>query len=33
MEEYEYIRDIIKGKRENDYLTFEEIYETTKILF
>lgn len=33
MEEYEYIRDIIKGKRGNDYLTFEEIYETTKILF
>lgn len=30
IEEYEYIRDIIKGKRENDYLTFEEIYETTK---
>jgi len=30
MEEYEYIRDIIKGKRENDYLTFGEIYETTK---
>ena len=33
IDEYEYIRDIIKGKRENDYLTFEEIYETTKILF
>lgn len=33
MEEYEYIRDIIKGKRENDYLTFEEIYETTKSTF
>ncbi len=33
VEEYEYIRDIIKGKRENDYLTFEEIYETTKAMF
>jgi len=30
LEEYEYIRDIIKGNRQNDYLTFEEIYETTK---
>jgi len=33
MDEYEYIRDIIKGKRENEYLTFEEIYETTKSTF
>lgn len=33
IDEYEYIRDIIKGKRENDYLTFEEIYETTKSTF
>jgi len=33
IEEYEYIRDIIKGKRENDYLTFEEMYETTKSTF
>ncbi|SHF10363.1 Predicted dehydrogenase [Marinitoga hydrogenitolerans DSM 16785] len=27
--EYKYIRDIIKGKRENNYLTFNEIYQTT----
>lgn len=33
IDEYEYIRDIIKGKRESDYLTFEEIYETTKSTF
>jgi len=30
VEEYAYIRDIINSKRENDYLTFEEIYEITK---
>lgn len=31
--EYEYIRDIIKGTKENNYLTFEEIYQTTKSTF
>jgi len=30
--EYIYIRDIIKGNRKADYLTFEEMYETTSFL-